>query len=87
MATGSWHGRVGPKKLRRRRRFLGRLPVLHCPSRGPSLPIARMSVFVPQGRTRIASDFNPWLAGRHGLKPEAMLAHPCGVKKQSLRYC
>ena len=36
-------------------------------------------LFVPQGRTQIASDFQS-VDGSHGLKPEASLADPCGVK-------
>ncbi len=37
--------------------------------------------FVPEGRKRIASGFNPWLDRRHGLKtggaqPEAIIVHP-----------
>lgn len=40
------------------------------------LDVLLRPVLVPQGRTHLASDFSPWTGRCHGLKPEAILAHP-----------
>ena len=47
-------------------------------------PLPNFGFFVPQGRTRVATDLNPWLGGRHGLKPEAIFRPPLRGDEASL---